>query len=393
MTIPPLIYLDHAATSPPLPEVRDEVRRLLENGIADGNPSSRHSFGRQAAELLERSRAAVARTLYARPEEIFFVPSGTLANNIALHGARALAKSGKIIISAAEHPSVYETAEQLRRDGFEVAHIPAREGELDLHALEHELDDNCALVSVMAVNNEHGAEYDVSAVGALLRRRYAGARRRPLLHADAVQAYMRRRLYPEQWGVDLCTVSFHKIGGLRGAAALYVRKGTKLPPLWSGGGQERGLVSGTENTLAVAAGALAAQKWDERFDEWTAYMRTLREYLSGAASMFGYMHLNEPQAAAPHIASLRVEGVGGEVLMNYLSERGICVSTGSACSYNRKKAAERSRALLDFGLDARACDCTVRVSFAPSTKFEEIDELLANIDAIKKKYFSLDTID
>jgi len=382
----PEIYLDHAATSPPHPEVVHEVLRAMRETY--GNPSSLHRKGLEAERAVGRARETLAAAIGARREEIVFTSGGTESNNLALRGAlRALGHRGRhIITTAVEHPSVLEVVRDLEGDGFRVTLLaPDRDGTVRVEDLGRALAPDTVMVSMMAVNNEVGAVQPVAQAAALLgRARPTGGR--PLFHVDASQALGRLPLDAAALGADLVTFSAHKLGGPKGAGGLFVRHGTGLRPLLLGGGQEGGLRSGTENVPAIAGMAVAVDLARRELPERTAVMSELRRHLIEA--VFGGVpeaRLNGPAAcadtsdpfagqggAAPHIACFSFPGAPGEVVVHCLEEEGIYVSTGAACSSRKRR---RSHVLEAMGLPDADVDSAIRVSLGPETSDADIDRL------------------
>lgn len=343
------VYLDTAATTRPLPEVVEAVCRAMT--LEYGNPSARHRLGWSAARLVSRARATLAGVIGARESEIVFTGGGSEANNLALKGAAwAYRRAGdQIVVSAVEHPSVLESAAWIREQlGFEVIVIPVdRRGLIDPSRLEEAVGDRTILVSLMHVNNEVGAVQPVAEVGRRLRARSsraAGRRRQlPLFHVDAVQSLGRLPIAVDHLGVDLLSVSGHKVHGPKGVGALYARDGVRLAPLIHGGGHEAGRRSGTENVPGIAGfGAAlealppAATVHGSEAARATGKAAELRRGLiAEVRRRYPEVVVNGPEdgpEAAPHIISLSFPGVPGEVMQHHLEQRGVFVSTGSACS-------------------------------------------------------------
>lgn len=266
-----MIYLDHTATTRVSPRAKEAFLRALDRF---GNPSSLHPAGAAAAAELRRARETLARLLGCEPGEVVFTPSGSAANNLAVFGT-VRGRHGRVIATGAEHPSVYECVKECERQGCEAVFLPSKGGCLDLAALEAALTPDTLLVSAMLVNNETGGVSAVDRIAPLLRARAPRAK----LHVDAVQGFMKLPFTVGRLGCDLLTVSAHKVGAPRGAAALYIKKGQQLRPLVFGGGQESGLVSGTENVAAIAAFAAAADERAARMEEDYRAVAALRAAL------------------------------------------------------------------------------------------------------------------
>lgn len=341
-----------------------------------GNPSSLHECGLKAEELLEESRAAVAKALHCKPTELRFTSGGTEANNLAVFGtARAGRNTGRrVLISAVEHPSVMKAAEQLSREGFDVRQIPVdRFGVVSLDAFRLLLTDDTVLVSVMAVNNELGAIEPVREIAAELKARKS----RALFHVDAVQAFGKLPLSPVRIGCDLMTVSAHKIHGPKGAGALWIRPGVSLRPHTFGGEQEGGLRPGTEPMIAIAGfgGAATCLAPEKHLDRVTA----LRDAFTAALKVQPGVTVNSADDALPYIIHLSLPGLPAEAVLNFLSDRGICVSYGSACAKGH-----RSPVLAAAGLEIPLADAALRVSLSDETTAEELDYALDGIRAALK---------
>ncbi|MBP5173385.1 MAG: cysteine desulfurase [Clostridia bacterium] len=362
-----LIYLDNSATTRLCPEAAEAMTDALSSFA---NPSSLHSAGAEAADLLGSSR----RTLLAvsgLPEGFtaVFTGSGSAANNLALIGAGRSGKhfsSRRIILTDSEHPSVNNTVAALEREGFEAVMIPTPGGRLDEKVFSAEIAKGAAAVSLMLVNNETGAYYGVEEAFAEARRVCPGA----LMHCDAVQGFMR---VPLPGNADMITVSAHKIHGPKGVGALFlsrdVIKKKSLSPLIYGGGQESGLVSGTENTPGIAGFSAAAAAAASRRAADSGKLALLRRMTVDAVEKAG-ARVNIPYRRVDHIVSVTLPGIKSQTMLNYLSAGGICVSSGSACSSHDRRI---SRSLKAFGLSDADADCTVRVSLSAENTPEEIE--------------------
>lgn len=369
-----MIYLDNSATT------------ALSDGVIDamtaaarcyGNPSSVHAAGLESAALLRSCRADVASAFGLRRSDghhIIFTASGSEANNLALRGA-ALAKkrriSNRIITTDSEHPSVANTAASLTGEGFEVVKIPTRGGELDMDVFERELERGAMIVSLMLVNNETGARYDVERAFRMAHKKNPET----ITHCDAVQGFMRVRFTPASLDADLVSVSAHKIHGPKGVGALCVAPGIIrakcLAPVIYGGGQEEGFRSGTENLIGIAGFARACTETCENSARDAAHMDELYRHALNVLPDAG-VRLNLPANAAGHILSLTLPGIRSETMLHFLSGKGICVSAGSACSSH---AHGPSGTLLAFGLSPTDADRTLRVSFGSQNTIGDIDRL------------------
>lgn len=366
-----LAYLDNSATTP----LCDTAKRWMKQAMDDvwGNPSSLHKVGLDAELLLSDCRKAVADALHAKETEILFTSGGTEANNLALFGAAtAKARDGKrILVSAVEHPSVMKAAEQLRNEGFDLQIIPVdRVGRVSLAALEELLTPQTTLVSVMAVNNELGTIEPVGEIAALLRRKKSKA----LFHIDAVQAFGKLDLSPKKLGCDLMTVSAHKIHGPKGAGALWLKPGVALRPRTFGGEQQNGLRPGTEPTVAIAgfAGAATMLRPAAHLPRVTA----LRDRFVKSLRQMPEVRINSADDALPYIVHLSLPGWPAETVLNFLSENGVCVSSGSACAKGH-----RSPVLTAAGLDPALIESSLRISLSDTTTKEELDFCLQQLQA------------
>jgi cysteine desulfurase len=365
------IYADWAATAPPAPEVVEAMLPYL--GARFGNPSSVHRRGEAARDAVEHARAQVAALAGVLPEEVVFTASGSEANNLALKGALANAAPGRtrLVVSAIEHPSVLETARALAARGVPLTVVPVTpDGVLDLGALAAALGDDVALLSLMAVNNEVGTVQPVAEASALARAR--GAR----VHVDAVQAAGRRPLAPLTEAADLLTLAGHKLGGPAGAAALVVRRRTRVVPLVHGGQQERGRRAGTEDLAAIVGFGVAAERAAASLAAGgPERVESLGHRLaSGLLAAVPGARLNG--AAAPRlgrIVNLCVAGLDGEALLHELDHAGVTISTGSACS---AAAAGPSHVLVAMGLRPEDAHASVRFSLGEGNDDSDVDHIL-----------------
>lgn len=366
-----MIYFDNSATTRPYPEVLDAFVKTSENYFA--NPSSLHSLGARTGKLLTQARRQIASLLGADENEIFFTSGGTEGNNLAIKGTALEYRSrGRhIITTAVEHASVFETCRQLEEWGFRVTYLPVdRSGRIKLDDLKQAITDETILVSVMHVNNEVGTVQPVEEIGQLLKT-YP----KILFHTDDVQGCGKVPLSLHDAGIDLCTVSAHKCHGLKGTGILYKRANLRLSPLLTGGHQERGLRSGTENTGGIVAAGKALRLVHEKFEagaaERTARIRdALIEKLQEMPAVT--VHTN-PAVSAPHILNFSVRGIRGEVLVHALEEKGTYISTTSACS---SKTRELSRTLLAMGVSEDEAEWAVRVSLSYENTMEEAERFI-----------------
>ena len=360
-----MIYLDHNATTPLDPEVRGAMEAAA--GVY-GNPSSVHAEGQKARRVVEEARDEVARLVGARTEEIVLTSGGTEANALAILGS-ASGRKGRVVVSGAEHPSVRDAAARLAADGsgnFEVVTVdPDPTGALDADRVLAAAGPGTVLVSVMAASNEYGGLFPIPRLGEALRRRGI------LLHTDAVQTAGRLPIDVESWAVDLLSVSAHKFHGPKGAGALYVRRGVAIAPHTPGGGQERRLRAGTENTMSIAGFGVAARLAARRAVSEAAGMAELRDRLERGilGGVEGTRVIGAAAPRLPNTSAILFEGVSGEALLIRLDLEGVAVSVGSACSSGTLAP---SSALLSLGLSREQARSVVRFSLGRETTAEEI---------------------
>ena len=366
------IYFDNSATTRVLDSVKDIVVKVMTEDY--GNPSARHRKGKEAEDYVKEAAEEVAATLKVSPKEIIFTSGGTESNNMALIGcAMANRRRGNhIITTRIEHPSVYNPLIMLEEKGFEVTYLNVdSQGHISLEELEKSLRPDTILVSVMYVNNEVGAVEPVEEIGRMVKTANPGA----LFHVDAIQAYGKYRIRPKKSGIDLLSVSAHKIHGPKGVGFLYVSEKTKIKPIILGGGQQRGFRSGTENVPGIAGLGVAAREAYRDFDEKIAYLSGLKDYFTDKVAEIEGVKVNSKKGveSAPQIASVSFEGIRSEVLLHALEDKGIYVSSGSACSSNHPAI---SGTLKGIGLRKELLDATLRFSFSTLNTREEIDDCI-----------------
>ncbi len=373
-------YLDNAATTPVRPEAVQAAVEAMVQGW--GNPSSQYPLGREAADRLKGWREDVARALGCGAEELWFTSCGSEGDNWAIQGAMELnrRKGRHIVTTAVEHAAVTEPVKALERQGCEVTWLqPGRQGEIDPGQLAAALRPDTALVSMMLVNNELGTLLPVREAAQAIRRAGCPA----LLHCDAVQSFLKVPFTPKELGADLVTVSGHKIHAPKGIGALYVRKGLKLPPLIRGGGQESGLRSGTEATSQIAAFAAAARLGAASFQKDAAHMAGLR------ACAVQRLAREVPEAlvlapeGAPHILPISLPGYKSEVVVRFLGDRGIALSSGSACHRGKP-----SHVFAALKLPRQQLDGALRISFSYDTAQEDVDALIDGLKAAREQLFT-----
>ena len=357
-------YLDNSATTKPCKAAVEAVAEAMTTTF--GNPSSLHSHGFAALKLLEASRAAVAKSLSAEPREIYFTPSGTVANNTAIFGAvmQNRRTGNRVVTTAIEHPSVSVCMDRLEEQGFEVVRIqPDKNGHITPEQFEEAINENTILVSLMAVNNEVGTVLPFDQIKDMIRRKKAPA----LLHVDAVQGYLKLPIVPKRCGIDLLSVSAHKIHGPKGVGALYINKGVRIKPYVLGGGQEEGICSGTQGMPAIAGFAAAVGAFGST-QENLKKVTALRDELLTLVSEIPGVQIHSPADALPYIVNLSLAEIPSQVSVNFLSMHGVYVSAGSACSKGH-----RSPVLQAMALDPKQIDSAVRISLSHETTKEEIE--------------------
>ena len=368
-----MIYLDHAATTPVAREVADTMYDVLLNG--SGNPSSQYPYGAAAKKRLEADRAVIAAALGCKPDELYFTSCGTESDNwairLAAHQNRRVGKH--IITTVVEHSAVLEPCRQLEQEGYAVTYLaPDRQGNITAQQVADALREDTALVSVMLVNNETGCVFPVGEIARLLRARGS----RALLHTDAVQAFLKLPFRADTLGADLISVSGHKLNAPKGV-------GRAVRPLLAGGGQERGLRSGTEATAQIAGFAKAVELRLEGYEEKLARMAQLKQYaLEQLLTIDGVVRIGNGDA--PHILSVSLVGYPSANVVTELGAQGICISAGSAC--HRGKL---SHVYAAMKLDKRTAAGVLRVSFAPETTREEIDALVSALRKHKETRFPM----
>ncbi|HIR76265.1 MAG TPA: cysteine desulfurase [Candidatus Choladousia intestinipullorum] len=366
-------YLDNSATTRCTQRVRDAVVQVMMEDY--GNPSSKHMKGVEAERYLKDARETVARTLKVNEKEIYFTSGATESNNWALIGAaRANRRAGMhLITTAVEHPAVLMPMQYLEEQGFRVTYLPVdSKGHISLQDLEQALCEDTILVSMMYVNNEVGTVEPIEEAARIVKKYNPDI----LFHTDAVQAYGKMRIYPKRAGIDMLSVSAHKIHGPKGIGFLYVNEKVKIHPLILGGGQQKGMRSGTDNVPGAAGLAQAAREAYERLEESREHLLDLKKRMTdGLEQMDSVAVLSEKgDSSAPHIVSASFPGVRSEVLLHALEDRGIYVSAGSACSSNKKLPV--SAVLKELHLSPELLDSTLRFSFSRYTTAEEIDYCL-----------------
>lgn len=365
-------YLDNSATTRCSKRAVDLMVRLLTEDY--GNPSSLHMKGVEAENYIKEAKNKIAKTLKVEEKEILFTSGGTESNNMALIGtALANKRAGNhIITTSIEHASIAAPLAYLEELGFRITYLTVdKDGIISLEELKEAVCDETILVSVMMVNNEIGAVEPIEEAIRVIHSKNP----KTLIHVDAIQAYGKYRIYPKKLGIDLLSVSGHKIHGPKGTGFLFVKDKTKIKPIIYGGGQQKGMRSGTENVPGIAALGEAAAEIYEDFDAKIDHLYTIKEHFVKEVTKIEGVSVNGKTGrdSAPQIVSVSIDGVRSEVMLHTLEDRGVYVSAGSACSSNKPSV---SHTLTAIGLPKNLLDSTIRFSFSVHTTEEEIDYAL-----------------
>ncbi len=359
------VYLDNAATTQPCaPAVSAAVDAMTVNF---GNPSSLHRAGLDAQLVMDKARKIIAGTIGAAPDNIIFTSGATESNNLALRGASAAygRKRRKIVVSAVEHASVEETAAVLEKNGFDIVRIsPRSDGRLYSEDFINACDENTCLISMMLVNNETGYILPVKETFAVVKRRFPDI----ITHCDCVQGYMKLTVRVNSLCADLISLSGHKIHGVKGAGALYIKKGIRIIPVVAGGKQEKGIRSGTESVPMIAAFGAAAEMLAPTIGQRFERAAELKKYLISRLSDMEQIVVNSPEDGSPYIINISAVGKRSEIMLHFLESKEIYVSSGSACS----KGAQ-SGVLGQFGINDKRADSALRISITSETTEEELD--------------------
>lgn len=370
-----MIYFDNSATTKPYEDVLNTFLIVAKQYY--GNPSSLHSLGSEAERILIKARETVADALFVEPKNIVFTSGGTEGNNLAIKGvAKQYKKRGKhVITSMIEHAATYEVFQQLEEEGYEVTYLPVNEeGRISLDELERTLREETILVSLIHVNSETGVIQPIEQIGQMLK-----SYPKVLFHVDNVQGVSKVPLHLKSGLIDLCTVSGHKLHGLKGSGALFIRSGVKIASLFQGGEQEERVRPGTENVAGIASFAKAIRLSIEKEKQGVEKLRTIRHYLYEQLQEIDGVQLNSGiKNFAPHILNFSIPGLKAEVLIQALSKKGIYVSTKSACS---SKLASPSRILKAIGYDDERALSAIRVSLSFHNTLEEAEIF---VDALKE---------
>ena len=376
-----MIYLDNAATTPVPKAVADAMYDVLTHRF--GNPSSQYPAGTEMKKAVEGWRAVVADALRCESSRLYFTSCGTESDNWAIQAAlwQNRHRGRHIITTAVEHSAILEPCKLLAQQGYEVTYLkPDRTGQITAAQVADALRDDTALVSVMLVNNETGCVFPVEEIAALLRRRGSGA----LLHCDAVQGFLKVPCDPEGWGVDMMSLSAHKLGGPKGIGALYIGQRVRNPrPLLPGGGQERGVRSGTEATAQIAGFAKAVELRREDYKGKLAHMAALKDYCrTQLLTIDGMVCVGE--GTAPHILAMSLVGYPSGNIVTDLGAQGICISAGSACHQGKA-----SHVVSALGLDKKTAAGVIRISFSPDNTEADVDALCRALKSHRDSRFPM----
>ena len=372
------VYLDNSATTKCFEQVAELAAKVMTSDY--GNPSSMHNKGVQGEKYLRHAREVIAKNLKVNEKEILFTSGGTESDNMALIGtAFANQRAGRhLITTQIEHPAVLQAMQYLEKQDFEVTYLPVdSNGQVRLEELQRSLRKDTILVSIMHTNNEIGSLQPIAEAGNIIKRFNPSI----VFHVDAVQGYGKFRIHPKRLNIDLLSVSAHKIHGPKGVGFLYMNEKIKIHPIMWGGGQQKGMRSGTENVPAIAGMALAIETMYQNLDEEVEKLYQLKQHFIDGVMKIDDVKVNGliGRDSAPHVVSVSVRGVRSEVLLHALEDKGIYVSAGSACASNKPSI---SATLQAIGVEKDLLDSTIRFSFSVFTTMEEIDYTLQHMYAI-----------
>ncbi|MBR1440462.1 MAG: cysteine desulfurase [Lachnospiraceae bacterium] len=379
------VYLDNSATTRVYPEAAELMTKVMLEDY--GNPSSMHRLGVDAEKYIKTAREQIAATLKASEKEILFTSCGTESDNLAILGYAAAHKreGHHLITTKIEHPAILNTMEHLEKEGYEVTYLDVdHEGRISLTQLRDSIREDTLLVSIMHTNNEIGALQPIEEAGALIKK----CNSKTVFHVDAVQGYGKNRIIPKKMGIDMLSASGHKIHGPKGIGFLYVKNGIRLQPILFGGGQQGGLRSGTEAVPSIAGLGLASAKINEGLEQERETLYSLRDGFVKDLLTIPDVIINgrEGHETAPHIVSASFRDVRAEVLLHALEDKGIYVSSGSACASNHPQT---SATLLAIGVEQALLDSTIRFSFSVFTTKEELDytvQVLKELIPVLRKF-------
>ena len=365
-----LIYLDNSATTKPCSQAVEAALNAMKNCY--GNPSSLYEFGMQAEDIITDARQSIAKALYCREDEIYFTSCGSESNNTAIFGAvESLRRVGKhIVTTTIEHPSVLEPIAALEQKGYEVTKLtPDKRGFVSAEKFEKAIREDTVLVSAMYVNNEVGSILPVEKIKSICKQKGSKA----LVHIDCVQAFGKLKINLANLGADLISISAHKIHGIKGAGALYVKKGVRIPPFLLGGGQEKGFRSGTEAVPAIAAFGAAVKALPDLKSAADDVLK-IKNYCIEKLKTFENVVINSPEKSSPYILNFSFSGYRSETILHHLERYLICVSSGSACSKGKG-----SYVLREMGLSQTLVDSAIRLSFSRETTLSDIDSFIEGL--------------
>jgi len=372
------VYLDNSATTKCFKDVAELMTKIMCEDY--GNPSSMHNKGMQAEIYIRNAKDIIARNLKVNEKEILFTSGGTESDNIALIGsAMANYRAGRhLITTKIEHPAILQTMKYLEEQGFEVTYLPVdKYGIIRLEDLEKAITKDTILVSIMHTNNEIGALQPIEEAGRLIKQ----INPKIIFHVDAVQGFGKFRIHPKKMNIDLLSVSGHKIHGPKGVGFLYINEKIKIKPIIYGGGQQKGMRSGTENVPGVAGLAKAVEMIYADLDENIEKLHGLKEHFIAGIEQIPEIKINglTGRESAPHIVSVSIRGIRSEVMLHALEEKGIYISAGSACASNKPQTSDTLKAI---GVEKELLDSTIRFSFSEFTTQEEIDYTLQAMNEI-----------
>ncbi|MDD6825359.1 MAG: cysteine desulfurase family protein [Oscillospiraceae bacterium] len=372
-----MIYFDNAATTKPAESVIKAVCDCMENTF--GNPSSLHTLGIRAQQIMDRARKNIASVLAVPPETVYFTSGATESSNLAIRGAAGTygRRKKRVITTTVEHSSVKEAFNRLEEEGFEVIRISPREnGEFAPEDFIAAVDGNTFLISMMLVNNETGAVLPVKKVFNTVKRMNSEI----ITHCDAVQAFMKIPVKPNELKADLISMSAHKIYGPKGVGAIYVKKGIRLLKQNHGGKQENNMRGGTEAVPLIAGFGEAVEMLSGTFADRTEKLETLRRHFLEKAGNMDGISVNSPENSVPYIVNISAVGFRSEIILHFLEEREIYISSGSACSKGAK-----SGVLGEFGISPELEDSALRISFSHENTTEQIDEFISALAEAQKR--------
>ncbi len=379
------VYLDNSATTKCFKDAAELMQKIMCEDY--GNPSSMHLKGMQAENYVRSAKEIIAKNLKVNEKEILFTSGGTESDNIALIGCcMANYRAGRhLITTRIEHPAILQTMKYLEEQGFEVTYLPVdQDGRIQISDLEKAIRKDTILVSIMHTNNEIGSLQPIEEAGACIKRMNPAI----IFHVDAVQGFGKFRIYPKRMNIDLLSVSGHKIHGPKGVGFLYINEKIKMKPILFGGGQQKGMRSGTENVPGIAGLAKAVEMIYTDLEEEVDRLYRLKDHFIKGVEQIPDIWINglTGRDSAPHIVSVSIRGVRSEVMLHALEDKGIYVSAGSACSSNKPQTSETLKAI---GVEKDLLDSTIRFSFSVFTTEEEIDytvKVMYDVIPMLRKY-------